>query len=134
MRAFATGLSTLVIFLLLDAIWISQVALPQFRAHLGDTLVFRPAPALLFYAIYIVGVTVFVLLPAFTEGSSTALWRGLLFGLVAYATYDLTNQATLRDWSWSLALSDMAWGAVVTGTSAALGLILGDTILRWFRG
>ncbi|WP_421989758.1 DUF2177 family protein [Roseococcus sp.] len=133
MRATAAALSTLVIFLLLDAIWISQIALPQFRAHLGDALVFRPAPALLFYAIYMVGVTVFVLLPALTEGWSTALWRGALLGLVAYATYDLTNQATLRDWSWSLALSDIAWGAFVTGVSASLGLTLGDTILRWFR-
>lgn len=133
MRAFVTMLATLVIFLMLDAIWISQVALPQFRAHLGDALVFRPAPALLFYAIYMVGVVIFVLLPAFTEGWSTALWRGALLGLVAYATYDLTNQATLRDWSWSLALTDMAWGAAVTGVSASLGLVVGDAILSWFR-
>ena len=68
---------------------------------------------------------------AVTSGHwSTALWRGALFGVIAYATYDLTNYATLKVWTLQLTVLDMIWGGFVTGTAATLGYAAGDWILR----
>jgi len=69
-----------------------------------------------FYVLYLAGLVVLVVLPA--TGASDALLRGALFGLVAYATYDLTNQATLRDWPWIVTLADLAWGTFVTAVAS----------------
>jgi uncharacterized membrane protein len=79
---------------------------------------FSIGPAVLFYLLYVAGLVYFVMLPA--SRSRDALLRGALFGLIAYATYDLTNQATLRDWPWQVTLVDLVWGAFVTGTSCAI--------------
>jgi uncharacterized membrane protein len=124
------GISTLVIFLAMDTVWISMVALPNFRTAFGDDLLFRAVPGIVFYLLYLVGILFFVVKPALETGRwSTALGYGALFGLVAYGTYDLTNYATLKPWSLGLTVSDMIWGAVVTGVSAALGIIVGRYLL-----
>jgi len=82
---------------------------------------FALAPAAAFYALYIVGVVVFAVLPGQASGRATvAAARGALFGLVAYATYDLTNQATLRDWPWHLTLIDLCWGALASAAAAGV--------------
>ena len=124
------GVATLVIFLALDAIWISMVALPNFRTAFGDDLLFRAVPGIVFYLLYLVGILFFVVRPALETGRwSTALAYGALFGFVAYGTYDLTNYATLKPWSLGLTVSDMLWGAFVTAVASALGLIVGRYLL-----
>jgi hypothetical protein len=117
---FGSGLA----FLGCDAIWLSFAADRIYRPRLGGLLRddFALAPAAVFYLIYITGVLIFAVAPALESGRwTTALLRGALLGFMAYATYDLTNQATLRGWPTSLTLIDLAWGTVLTGTAALAG-------------
>ncbi len=110
-------LSTLGLMAVLDGLWLGLVARTFYRQQLGSMMAARPnwVAAGIFYLIYAVGVTYFVVNPAITDDRPTnALWRGALFGVVAYATYDLTNQATLNDWPMTVTVVDMLWGAVMT--------------------
>jgi uncharacterized membrane protein len=119
--------ATAVIFVGLDFIWLSQMGQTFYRRILGDMAVegFRLAPAVLFYAIYVLGIVILAIAPAFDAGRwQVALWRGLIFGLCAYATYDLTNQATLRNWSTALTLVDLSWGTFLTAAAATLGYLV----------
>jgi len=121
-RAFAAYLATLVAFLALDFIWLGYIAGNFYRSELGPLLLERPnlIASALFYALYAVGIVIFAVSPAWQSQSWTsALSYGALFGLFAYATYDMTNYATLRGFPLKIALLDMAWGMVVTGISAA---------------
>jgi uncharacterized membrane protein len=115
---------TAVIFLALDALWLSTMAERLYRPAIGHLMLerFVPVPAVVFYAIYVAGIVVFAIAPALAGrgGWPTALGRGALLGLFAYATYDLTNQATLKDWSWRVTLADLCWGTFATAVSAAL--------------
>ena len=116
--------STAVVFLALDAIWLSTMADRLYRPALGHLMVarFELLPAIAFYAVYLAGVVAFAVMPGLKGRRwTTALGLGALLGLVAYATYDLTNQATLRDWPWRVTLADLCWGTIVTATSAAVG-------------
>jgi uncharacterized membrane protein len=125
-KQFALAYAGSGLFLLLaDLLWLSVAVGPLYRAALGDRM--RPdvalTPAALFYLLYVVGIVVFVVLPAFASGRyMTAAALGALFGLVAYATYDLTNLATLRDWPLSLTIIDIAWGVVITTGASLSGL------------
>jgi uncharacterized membrane protein len=116
--------ASLIAFLVLDAIWLSQMAQILYRASLGDMLLekFRPGPAVCFYLIYLLGVVSFAVLPALRQDSLlVALGSGALFGFCAYATYDLTNFATLRNWSMVVTLVDLAWGTLATALAATIG-------------
>jgi uncharacterized membrane protein len=116
----ATGLT----FLAIDAVWLTLSADRLYRANIGHLLAdrFHLAPAAAFYLVYIAGIVVFAVSPALQSGRwSTALVQGLALGFVAYATYDLTNQATLRDWPLAVTLADLAWGTVLTGVAASAG-------------
>jgi len=111
-------------FLALDLIWLTRIAKWFYYQQLGGLLLDKPriAAAVVFYAIYVVGIVIFAVAPALPEGSaSTALLYGALFGFFAYATYDMTNYATLRNWSLAVSLVDTAWGTVLTGTAALAG-------------
>ncbi len=111
----------------LDAIWLTLTNATLYRPALGPLLAptFRPAPAVAFYLIYIAGVAVFAVLPALPGGAwRGAAWRGALFGLICYATYDLTNQATLIVWQGSLTAIDMTWGAALTTVGASVGYLV----------
>ncbi len=115
-------LAVLVVMAVLDAVWLSTMVPAVYRPALAGLLRAAPAkvPAVLFYLLYAAGVLVLVVLPALAQGGwRQALWRGAAFGLVAYATYDLTNAATLRDWPAGITLLDMAWGTVLTAVTAA---------------
>ena len=117
-------LAALAAFLALDAVWLTTMGPRLYTPRLGPLL--RPEPdllaAALFYLLYLAGVVAFAVLPAARGASWTAAAaRGAAFGLVAYATYDLTNQATLRDWPWTVTAADLAWGMVVTASGAAAG-------------
>ncbi|MEO5845276.1 MAG: DUF2177 family protein [Caldimonas sp.] len=125
--------STAVVFLALDAVWLTTMADRLYRAELGRLMLERPdmAAAAAFYALYFVGVLVFAVLPGLESGRwTTALGLGALLGLVAYGAYDLTNQATLRGWSWKVTFADLAWGAFVTAVAAAAGC----RITAWLTG
>ena len=122
MKSFAVAwIVTAVVFLALDSIWLTQVA-PRFTRPIIDELLapdVRVAPAIAFYLMYVTGVVLLVVMPAETEGVGRALLRGAALGAFAYATYDLTNQATLRVWSTALTLADIGWGALITAIAAA---------------
>ena len=112
---------TLVVFLALDAVWLLTMYERLYRPAIGHLLRdgFAIAPAAAFYALYILGVVVFAVLPGQASGrASVAAARGALFGLIAYATYDLTNQATLRDWPWQVTMIDLVWGAFASAVAA----------------
>jgi uncharacterized membrane protein len=112
------------VMLSLDAIWLTLTANSLYRPLIGALMLdgFRLVPAIAFYALYLCGVVIFAVRPAFAAGRwTTALVQGALFGLFAYATYDLTNQATLKIWSTAITLADMAWGCVLTALSASAG-------------
>ncbi|MDE2362175.1 MAG: DUF2177 family protein [Hyphomicrobiales bacterium] len=116
--------STLLALIAIDFVWLSVMGARLYRPVLKDMLLqdFRPAPAILFYLLFAAGVVWFAGLPALTERSwRAALVNGALLGLVCYATYDLTNQATLRDWASVLTLADMAWGTVLSALAATIG-------------
>lgn len=129
----ATGL----VFLAIDAIWLSQMAGRLYRPLLGDLMadqVNLPA-AIAFYLLYVAGVVIFVVQPALASGRwTTALALGALFGLVAYGTYDLTNHATLRNWPLAITLADLAWGTVLTALSATAGMLLTRAAMGWLEG
>jgi uncharacterized membrane protein len=113
--------ATAAVFLPLDATWLAATGPRLYRPALGELLAEQPdlAAALLFYALYFAGVVVFALPQAARAESSTrSALRAAFFGLVAYGTYDLTNQATLRHWPGWLTAIDLLWGASVTAVAA----------------
>jgi len=123
LRQFAIAYAaSAVVFLVLDAIWLTVMADRLYRPAIGHLMLERFAigAAVAFYAIYLAGVVVFAVSPALGSGRwLTALGLGALLGLMAYATYDLTNQATLKDWSWTVTMADLCWGTFVTAVAAA---------------
>ena len=120
-RFVAPFMAAAVVFLLLDAAWLTTMASRFYRPAIGHLMRedFGLAAAVAFYAIYLTGLVIFVVRPAADE--RTALTRGALFGVVCYATYDLTNQATIVGWPWQVTVVDLAWGAFVTAVSAWAG-------------
>lgn len=117
---------TAIAFLALDAVWLTLMADRLYRPALGNQLLerFAIAPALVFYVIYTVGVVVFAVAPGLSaERWPVALGYGALLGLVAYGTYNLTNQATLKVWPLHLVLADMAWGTVATAVAAGIACV-----------
>ena len=125
--------STGAVFLALDAVWLTTMADRLYRPALGRLMLdrFDAAPAIAFYFVYLAGVIAFAVLPGL-EGRrwTVALGFGALLGLVAYATYDLTNQATLRDWPWRVTVADLCWGTFATAVAAAAGC----RITAWLTG
>ncbi len=117
-------LTTLFVFLAMDAIWLGLVGGSFYSAVLGGLMLegFRVVPAVLFYLLYVSGIVTFVLpLVRVPAGRWAAAMYGAFFGLCAYGTYDLTNHAVMRVWTWQLTVIDMAWGAFVTGAASFSG-------------
>ena len=113
-----------IIFLVADFIWIGWVARGFYREHLGELMLERPnmAPAIAFYALFIAAIVFFAIMPGMREDSwKVALLNGALLGGIAYATYDLTNLATLKNWPAIVSMVDLTWGAVVTALAATVG-------------
>ena len=116
--------ATLVVMVALDMLWLGLVAKSFYQQGIGHLMAGQPniAVAALFYLVYAIGLVVFAVAPGGeTAGWSTTLALGALFGFFAYATYDLTNLATLKDWPLGVALVDMAWGSLVSAVSVAAG-------------
>lgn len=119
--------STAVVFLGLDVIGLRFLIRPVFERHVGDMLVdgFRFVPALVFYLFYIGGVLWFVSWPALKSGApGQAALGGALMGAMAYGTYEFTNFATLKGWSWEMVATDLSWGIFLTGFAAWAGVTI----------
>ena len=130
-RYLAAYAGTAVAFVVLDAIWLSLTNSRVYRPLLGQILIdgVRWAPAICFYLIYLTGVTYFAVQPALRDGNwAIAAATGAAFGFVAYATYDLTNQATLIVWPVQITLMDLAWGSFVTAAGATAGFFAGTAV------
>ena len=115
------------IFLIIDVLWLSITVKSLYRPALGDLLKDKPVmwAAVLFYIIYMIGLALIILKPALANDSILqALWTGVVFGVVAYGTYNLTNMATIKNWSPSIVWIDMIWGGLLTGFSSAVGIYL----------
>lgn len=124
--------AALVAFFAIDMLWLGLVARSFYRAHLGFLLspsVNWPA-ALLFYLLFIAGILVFVVLPGLRADSvRTTLLLAVFFGLVTYATYDLTNLATVKNWPVLVTVVDLVWGMVLTSAVSLVGFAAG----KWLR-
>lgn len=125
---YATGyITALIVFGAIDALWLSMMGPALYRPTLGDILLtdLRITPAIVFYAIYPVGLLVFAVLPGLRSGSAVAaIGLAALFGAIAYATYDLTNFATLRNWTLQLTVLDIAYGAAASALAAFVSLLV----------
>jgi uncharacterized membrane protein len=105
------------VFAAIDVFWLGIVANKVYKKYVGKLLLdkFLPIPAIIFYIVYIIGLVVFAVQPALTSKSLVeAVWRGALLGFVCYATYDLTNLATLKNWSRTLTIIDLIWGTILS--------------------
>jgi uncharacterized membrane protein len=114
--------AALVVFVVVDMVWLGTMSGRFYKPIMGDILApqFNMAAAAVFYLLYPIGLVVFAINPALKAGAvSTALVYGALFGFFTYATYDLTNQVTLRNWSSLLSAVDMAWGSFLGAVTAA---------------
>lgn len=98
--------------------WYSRLLAPVFELR------FSPLPAVIFYLIYAAAVSYFVVMPRMNASVSALFFAGAFFGIAAYAAYDLTNQATVKDWPIIVTVADMAWGAFATGASAVIARAL----------
>lgn len=121
-------LITLFAFFAIDMLWLGVVARTFYRKHLGFLL--TPSPnwiaAIIFYLLFIVGILVFVVLPGLKDDSlRSTLLRAALFGLITYATYDLTNLATVKDWPVLVTVVDMIWGMVLSVAVSFVGFMAG---------
>jgi uncharacterized membrane protein len=127
--------TTAVIFLALDAVWLSTMATRLYKPQLGSMMTenFVVFPALAFYVLYVAGMVVFAVSPAMASGRwATALGYGAMLGLVAYATYDLTNQSTLKNWPWIVTIADLCWGTFATAVAAALSSLASRWLVEKF--
>lgn len=118
--------STALVFAAVDAIWLVLMMERFYRPTLGAILLPRydlPS-AIVYYVIYILGIVFFAVEPAVAVGQlSEAAKNGALFGFFAFATYDLTNKSTLRNWTWKLAIIDIVWGTILTCIAATGGFL-----------
>jgi uncharacterized membrane protein len=126
-------LITLAVFFVVDMVWLGVVAKEFYRRHLGHLMASEvgwPA-AILFYLLFIAGLLVFAVRPALAAGApSRALLWGAFLGLVSYATYDLTNLATLKDWPIVVTVVDLVWGTVLGGAVSWLSALAGRGLLK----
>jgi uncharacterized membrane protein len=121
--------ATALVMLPLDLVFLGFVARGFFTSQVGDVLgEVRLLPAILFYLIYVGGIVLFV------NGASGATWQssllfGALFGLVCYATFELTAMSLLKHWTWGVVIVDMTWGVVLTAAAATLGWLVGNWLM-----
>jgi uncharacterized membrane protein len=119
------------VFFIIDMIWLGLIARRFYGKHLGFLM--RPQvnwiAAILFYLIFIAGILIFVVMPAKADGSAVkAVWLGLVFGLVTYATYDLTNLATIKQWPLVVTVVDLIWGMVLSASVGFLTYVISKAL------
>lgn len=130
-RLIATYLATALSFAAVDYVWLTQLSTKVYRPTLDSVVLdtARLGPAVVFYLVYILGVMVLAIWPTRNDPLLKTTVTGGLLGAMCYATYDLTNQATLIVWSTRITLIDIAWGTLIT----ALGATIGGFVLRRFK-
>jgi len=106
------------VFFVIDMIWLGFVASNFYKARIGHLMEINWPAAIVFYLVFLVGLTFFAIYPNLDKGWQMVLTYGALFGFFTYATYDLTNLATLKDWPLDLVIVDIIWGTVLGGTVA----------------
>lgn len=124
---------TFVSFLALDSVWLGVVSPRFYKQHIGHLLADHPNwyAAALFYLIFIGGLMYFAVAPAVAKNSvSTGALRGAIFGLVTYATFDLTSQAMLRNWPAIVTIIDLLWGTALSSATSALTVFLHQKLSR----
>ncbi len=124
-------LTTIVVFLVIDLIWLGYIAVDLYQEQIGFLLKteFNWAAAFSFYALYMVALIFFVIKPAICKQSfSYALGAGAFFGFITYATYDLTNLATVEGWPIYITVIDLIWGAFICGATASISYYLNRRI------
>ncbi|HNR02867.1 MAG TPA: DUF2177 family protein [Anaerolineaceae bacterium] len=124
--------ATLAAFFIIDIIWLGLVAKNLYGKYLGYLLAPRTnwAAVIIFYLLFVGGILFFVVLPGLQSGDLKAtLIRAALYGLITYATYDLTNLATVKDWPLKITLIDMAWGTVLSLSVSYVSYLVGN----WLR-
>ena len=120
-------LITLPVFFAIDMIWLGFIAKDFYRKHIGHLLLenINWTAAIIFYLLFIGGLVVFVISPAIEKASWTyAIFYGAMFGLITYATYDLTNLATLKDWSLTVVIVDLIWGMVLSASVSTVSYLI----------
>lgn len=116
-----------IIFAVIDAIWIGVVANKFYKSKMKNLLLDKPnfIPAIIFYIIYVTAIVVLALEPALvTDSLAKAVGYSAMFGLAAYATYDLTNASTLKEWPKSITIVDLLWGTAVTTLSTLVAFLI----------
>ena len=116
-----------IVFLLVDLFWLGFVAKKLYRNYLGHLMAdkFILSAAGIFYIVFIIGLLYFVIQPGLAKDSlKYVIFSGMLFGFVTYATYDLTNLATLRDWPIAITLIDLAWGTTLSGLVSVISYLI----------
>jgi uncharacterized membrane protein len=131
MRYLKLYLVSLAAFFAIDMLWLGLVARSFYQQHLGFLM--APSPnwfvASLFYLLFVGGLLFFVIVPGLKDDSlKPTLLKATLFGLITYATYDLTNLATLKDWPALLSIVDMLWGMFLSVSVSCVGFIAGKRI------
>jgi uncharacterized membrane protein len=122
---------TLVVMVALDFVWLGRMGDVLYRPVMGEMALpgFRIAPAIAFYLLFVGGVVYFAVAPALAGGGARgAALDSAVFGFCAYATYDLTNQATLKNWSTTLSAIDIGWGRALTAVSATTGYFVASVV------
>ncbi|QHQ37397.1 DUF2177 family protein [Algicella marina] len=120
-------LVTLISFLGIDAVWLRTVMSPLFNTHIGAFLreEIKMGAALGFYALYVAGIMYLATVPALRAGLlGEAALKGAVLGFLAYGTYEATNMATIKGWSWSMVATDVAWGTFLTALTAVVGYLV----------
>ncbi len=123
---------TFVIFLVIDLVWLNIIAKNLYQKEIGTLLLKNPnlVPALLFYLLFIFALLVLVLIPGIKEGGLLkTLLMAALFGLTTYATYDLTNLATLEGWNLKITVIDLIWGTSISTITTLFGYLIGSKIV-----
>lgn len=118
---------TIVVFAAIDFTWITKIGANFYQSTIGHLFAPKPSipPAVVFYLLYMGAMFYFAILPGIKAGSiSTALLNGAALGFISYATYDLTNMATLPGWPLKITLIDMAWGTFITASMSAFAVYL----------
>lgn len=125
-------LLTTLVFFAIDLIWLGVLAKDMYRKYLGGLLSDQVnwTAAIIFYLLFIVGIFIFAIAPAVAKDSiRQAIVMGMLFGFFTYATYDLTNLATLKNWPVKIVFIDIIWGMVLTGSVSTAGFF----IVKWLK-
>lgn len=120
---------TVVVFFLVDIIWLGFISKNLYKNYLGHLMAPQVnwAAALIFYLLFIAGLIFFVIDPALTRGDLRfAILAGGFFGLITYGTYDLTNLATLKDWPLTITFIDLAWGTFLNAATAGVTYLIAN--------